>query len=39
VSEGRLERLFGVHARGSTLRTEFVAGTSTFLTMACITFV
>jgi AGZA family xanthine/uracil permease-like MFS transporter len=39
VSEGRLERLFEVRARGSTLRTEFVAGTSTFLTMAYIIFV
>ena len=39
MSEGRLERLFEVHARGSTLRTEFVAGTSTFLTMAYIIFV
>ena len=39
MSEGRLERLFEVRARGSTLRTEFVAGTSTFLTMAYIIFV
>ena len=39
MSEGRLERLFEVRERGSTLRTEFVAGTSTFLTMAYIIFV
>ena len=39
MSEGRLERLFEVRARGSTLRTEFVAGVSTFLTMAYIIFV
>jgi len=39
VGEDRLERLFELRARGSSLRTEFVAGTSTFLTMSYIIFV
>lgn len=34
-----LERLFGLRAAGTTLRTEILAGTTTFLTMAYIIFV
>jgi AGZA family xanthine/uracil permease-like MFS transporter len=34
-----LERLFGLSASGSNLRTEFVAGLTTFLTMVYIVFV
>ena len=34
-----LERLFGIAAHGSSVRTEVVAGCTTFLTMAYITFV
>ena len=34
-----LERLFGLSAAGTTVRTEVVAGATTFLTMAYITFV
>jgi AGZA family xanthine/uracil permease-like MFS transporter len=34
-----LERWFGLSARGTTLRTELLAGLSTFLTMAYIAFV
>jgi AGZA family xanthine/uracil permease-like MFS transporter len=34
-----LERLFGLSAAGTTVRTEMLAGTTTFLTMAYIIFV
>ena len=34
-----LDRIFGVSAAGSSLRTEFVAGLTTFLTMVYIVFV
>jgi AGZA family xanthine/uracil permease-like MFS transporter len=34
-----LERLFGLTAAGTTVRTEFIAGVTTFLTMAYIIFV
>ena len=34
-----LERLFGLSASGSNVRTEFVAGLTTFLTMVYIVFV
>jgi adenine/guanine/hypoxanthine permease len=34
-----LERLFELHAKGTTVRTEIVAGITTFLTMAYIIFV
>lgn len=34
-----IERLFGVAAHGSSVRTELMAGLTTFLTMAYITFV
>jgi adenine/guanine/hypoxanthine permease len=34
-----LERLFGLSKSGSNLRTEFVAGLTTFLTMVYIVFV
>jgi adenine/guanine/hypoxanthine permease len=34
-----LERLFGLSAAGTTVRTEVIAGTTTFLTMAYIVFV
>jgi AGZA family xanthine/uracil permease-like MFS transporter len=34
-----LERLFGLSAAGTTVRTEFIAGVTTFLTMAYIIFV
>ena len=34
-----LERLFGLQARGTTPRTEIIAGLTTFLTMAYIAFV
>jgi AGZA family xanthine/uracil permease-like MFS transporter len=36
---GFLERRFGLAANGTTLRTEFVAGVTTFLTMVYIVFV
>jgi adenine/guanine/hypoxanthine permease len=38
-SEPLLERLFGLSAVGTDLRTEFVAGLTTFLTMVYIVFV
>ena len=38
-SSGYLERIFHVQERGSTLRTEILAGATTFLTMAYIVFV
>src|SRR3954467_11689798 len=34
-----LDRLFGLSAAGTTIRTEVLAGTTTFLTMAYIIFV
>src|SRR6187401_3207469 len=34
-----MERLFGLSAAGTTIRTEILAGTTTFLTMAYIIFV
>ena len=34
-----LDRLFGLSKSGSTVRTEFVAGLTTFLTMVYIVFV
>ena len=34
-----LERVFGLSANGTTVRTEIIAGTTTFLTMAYIVFV
>ena len=34
-----LERLFGLSANGTTVRTEIIAGATTFLTMAYIVFV
>src|SRR6187401_485437 len=34
-----MERLFGLSAAGTTIRTEILAGTTTFLTMAYIVFV
>jgi len=34
-----LERVFGLHKAGSNLRTEFIAGLTTFLTMVYIVFV
>lgn len=34
-----LERLFGISANGSSVRTEIIAGTTTFLTMAYIIFI
>src|SRR6188768_822258 len=34
-----LERVFGLSANGTTIRTEIIAGTTTFLTMAYIVFV
>ena len=34
-----IERLFGIQARGSTVRREALAGATTFLTMAYIVFV
>src|SRR6266516_3627848 len=36
---GSLDAYFGISARGSTLRTEVVAGVTTWLTMAYILFV
>jgi adenine/guanine/hypoxanthine permease len=36
---GLLDRLFALTANGTTVRTEFVAGVTTFLTMAYIVFV
>lgn len=38
-SAGALDRFFGVSAAGSSIRTEAVAGLTTFLTMAYIVFV
>ena len=38
-SQPMLDRLFGLSASGSNLRTEFVAGLTTFLTMVYIVFV
>ena len=37
--DGMLDRYFGYHQRGSALRTELVAGLTTFMTMAYILFV
>jgi AGZA family xanthine/uracil permease-like MFS transporter len=37
--DGMLDRYFGYRERGSTLRTELVAGLTTFMTMAYILFV
>ena len=34
-----LDRFFGVTASGSTIRTEIVAGVTTYLTMAYVAFV
>ena len=36
---GLLDRQFGLAANGTTIRTEFVAGVTTFLTMVYIVFV
>ena len=36
---GFLERRFGLTAHGTTVRTEFIAGLTTFLTMVYIVFV
>lgn len=38
-SNGVLERLFRIHERGSSVKTEVIAGGTTFLTMAYIIFV
>jgi len=38
-AEGLLERQFGLKQQGTSLRTEFVAGLTTFLTMLYIVFV
>jgi AGZA family xanthine/uracil permease-like MFS transporter len=37
--EGMLERLFALRAHGTTVRTELLAGLTTFLTMAYIVFI
>src|SRR6201997_3146079 len=39
VPQSALERIFGLRAAGSDLRTEFIAGLTTFLTMVYIVFV
>jgi AGZA family xanthine/uracil permease-like MFS transporter len=39
VSAGGLERFFGLAARGTDVKTEIVAGATTFMTMAYILFV
>lgn len=39
VPKGRLDRYFHISARGSSTRTEVIAGTTTFLTMAYIVLV
>ena len=36
---GRLARLFKLHQHGTTVRTEMIAGMTTFLTMVYIVFV
>ena len=38
-SKGFLERQFGLSKRGAAVRTEFIAGLTTFLTMVYIVFV
>ena len=39
TSDKRLDRYFGLSAQGTTVRTEFIAGLTTFLTMVYIVFV
>ncbi len=39
AAPGLTERLFGLSARGTTVRKEALAGTNTFLTMAYIVLV